>query len=105
MILLKPLKVASLIAVTWLSHSVLLSVPSAYLQSNWLLWNFLRILRILLFDHPSGRSSRHPRHHSTRPWCYCMCCSWHCIGFHHCCHPILMDGELSFLSSRYDVVC
>ena len=40
MILLKPLKVASLIAVTWLSHSVLLSVPSASLQSVLLLVRF-----------------------------------------------------------------
>ena len=41
MIQFKPLKVASLIAVTWSSHSALLSVPSASLQSVLLLVRFI----------------------------------------------------------------
>ena len=41
MIQFKPLKVASLIAVTWSFHSVLLSVPSASLQSVLLLVRFI----------------------------------------------------------------
>ena len=38
-------------------------------------------------------------------WCRGMCCSWHRFSCHRCCHPILLDGQLSFLSSRHDVVC